>query len=381
MRSIFLSNYFNHHQKYISHEFSRLFDSYQFVSTSEMREERKALGYGESELPAYVCAYDEDPERIDRMIYDSDVVMIGAAPNELVRERIKHSKCVFRYSERPFKNKDSLLKYLPRYIQWHIATPPSKPVYLLCASAYASYDHSRYGMYKDKAYKWGYFPETKNYDIDRLLEDRSPNTILWCGRFLDWKHPDDVVEIARRLKAEGYEFQMQIVGTGMMEGRLKQKVEEERLDGCVTFLGSMKPEQVRAYMERAGIYLFTSDRKEGWGVVLNEAMNSGCAVVASHAIGSVPYLIRDGENGSVYRSGDVDMLYEKVKRLLDDPEAQRRMGRDAYGTITETWNAKVAAERFVKLAERILGGEKSPVLYETGPCSRAEIIKDDWFHG
>ena len=52
-------------------------------------------------------------------------------------------------------------------------------------------------------------------------------------------------------------------------------------------------------MEKSEIFLFTSDKGEGWGAVLNESMNSACAVVASHAIGSVPFLLKDGENPSL----------------------------------------------------------------------------------
>ena len=47
MKIAFLSNYFNHHQKYVSNEFFKIADSYFFVSTSAMREERKKLGYEE----------------------------------------------------------------------------------------------------------------------------------------------------------------------------------------------------------------------------------------------------------------------------------------------------------------------------------------------
>ena len=100
-------------------------------------------------------------------------------------------------------------------------------------------------------------------------------------------------------------------------------------------------------------------------------MNSGCAVVASRAIGSVPYLLRDGENGLIYESGNTDELYEKVKLLLDEPERQRRLGFNAYKTMTELWNAEVAAERFVELAKRVLCGEKSPMLFDDGPCGKA----------
>ena len=115
------------------------------------------------------------------------------------------------------------------------------------------------------------------------------------------------------------------------------------------------------------------------GAVLNESMNSGCAVVASDAIGSVPYLMQDYENGLIYKSRDVNMLFEKVKWLLDNQSFAKVFGKKAYETITTEWNAEVAAERFLNLASHILAGEKHPDLYKTGPCSKAEIIKDGWY--
>lgn len=380
VRIIFLSNYFNHHQKDISNEFNKICSSYTFVSTSEMREERRELGYGISLLPKYVLKKDVvNKKKLDELIDKSDVVIIGSASKQLIKKRIREKKIIFRYSERPFKKQDQIIKYIPRLIKWHVENPCGRPIYMLCASAYTAYDYGRYALYKNKAYKWGYFPQTRQYHIDELLEAKKKASILWCGRFLDWKHPEDAIKVADRLNKEGYDFCLNFIGTGEMEAELKQMASQRGLSKVVSFLGSMPPERVRDYMEKAGVFLFTSDRQEGWGAVLNEAMNSGCAVVASHAIGAVPYLIQNNENGLVYRSGDVEILYRKVKFLLDHPEEQSRLGRAAYQTIVDTWNAEVAAERFVNLTQHILAGEKSPDLYETGPCSRAEIIKDDWF--
>lgn len=380
MKIVFLSNYFNHHQKYISEELNIKCESFFFVSTSEMREERKNLGYGENSVPAYVIKLQDDTvSGIDDKVGDCDVAIIGSAPYDMVKNRIEGKKPVFRYSERPFKKGDNIIKYLPRYIKWHKQYPKESASYLLCASAYTAYDYARYGLFNDKAYKWGYFPEAKKYDEDMLMRNKDKQHILWCGRFLDWKHPDDVINAAKKLRDDGYSFTLDFIGTGVMEEELKNMVREYSLDECISFLGSMKPSEVRTHMEKAGIYLFTSDKQEGWGAVLNESMNSGCAVVASHAIGSVPYLMEDNKNGLIYRSGDVDMLYEKIKYLLDNPSEQARMGKAAYETITEVWNARVAAERFVKISERILSGEKYPDLYSSGPCSKAEIIKDDWY--
>lgn len=203
--------------------------------------------------------------------------------------------------------------------------------------------------------------------------------LLWCGRFLDWKHPDDAIEIAERLRDAGYNFSLKLIGSGEMEPLLRKRIKESNLENNVELLGTMSPESVRDVMEKAGIFLFTSDRKEGWGAVLNEAMNSGCAVIASHLAGATPYLVEDGRNGYVYESGNVDELYRKVRYLLNCPEKQDELGMSAYSTIAELWNADVAAERFVKLSNAILEGDKTPDLFSTGPCSCAEIVREDWY--
>lgn len=382
MKLVFASNYYNHHQSALCEALHKRIDSFTFVSTSEMRSERKALGYGSESEPPYLlkahlskAANEECLKRIN----DSDVVIIGAAPENMISSRKKRGKLTFRYTERPLRNGSEPLKYIPRFIRWHIRNPMTKPLYLLCASAYAAGDYARFGLYKNRAYKWGYFTETKLYDdLDGLFYKKNRLKILWVARFLPLKHPDTVVEVAKHLKENGYEFDMDFIGAGEMEGVLRRMISDYHLEDCVHLLGTMKPMEVREHMENAGIFLFTSDKREGWGAVLNEAMNSGCAVVASHAIGAVPYLIENEKNGLIYKSGDIDMLCEKVRYLLEHPEKQEALGKRAYETITTLWNAEAAAERLLVLSEHILSGEKYPNIYKSGPCSRAEILSDHW---
>ena len=131
----------------------------------------------------------------------------------------------------------------------------------------------------------------------------------------------------------------------------------------------MPPEAVRAQMERAGFYLFTSDRGEGWGAVLNEALNSCCVVFANGAAGSVPYLIRDGVNGYVYPDGDEDALYRRLRAAMDAPETQRPIALAANETMQSGWNADTAAERLLALAAALAAGKDTPFI--SGVCSRA----------
>lgn len=386
MNVVMLSNFFNHHQSALSNALWNYPDiTYRFIETQQIPQERKKMGYRQNYPQKYVLRTYESKEqeiRCAEQLNRAETVIAGSAPESILRQRIKAGKLLFRYAERPLKHGPELLKYLPRLLKWNYRNPPGKPIYMLCASAYTTGDYRKFGLFKNRCYKWGYFPETRQYpNSDDLFIKKSKTTLLWCGRFLAWKHPDDALTVARRLKEAGVSFTLKMIGTGELENCLRQTIQAEGLQNCVELTGPMPPEQVRDYMEKAGIFLFTSDRQEGWGAVLNEAMNSGCAVVASDAIGSVPYLVKDRENGLVYHSGSVDELLEKVIWLLDCPEQQRRLGENACRTITELWNAQVAAERFIQLAQAILDGDPSPELFQEGPCSRAEVIREDWYRG
>lgn len=379
MNIVFVSNFLSHHQRPLSDALAKG-SHYTFIATEPITQERLAMGWSIDEEPEYVCHYDRELDRVQKVLSQAEVVIVGSAPEYLVRRCIHRNCLVFRYLERPLKNGTEPLKYLPRLLKWHLQNPHNKPIYLLCASAYTAGDYARYFLFRNRAFRWGYFPETKCYDkLDTIMNQKKKASILWCGRFLDWKHPEAAVGAAAKLKAAGYAFSMRMIGTGIQEHNLKQSIKQNHLEDCVHLLGAMKPHEVRSIMEESQIFLFTSDRKEGWGAVLNESMNSGCAVVASDAIGSVPYLIRNGENGLVYHSGDVDELYEKVKYLLDNPLESRCLGERAYIAMTESWNSDVAAQRLLRLAEHILEGKDSSSLFAEGPCSPAEIVREDWY--
>ena len=380
MKILFCSNYFTHHQMPLSDAlYEQTNHNYYFLAHKEMDAERKSLGWGQGLARPYVySAMDQD---VQKQLNDLDVLIAGSFPEQLITEYSKKAKLFFRYSERILKTGNSLLKYPKRFLHWHACNPSWRKTYMLCASAFTAGDYAKFGLFRDRCYQWGYFPETIPYpSIDDLIERKAKTTILWCGRFLDWKHPDDVIEVARRLRDAGCRFQIEMIGAGAMEQQLRQQaLEAGLLDENVQFLGSMSPEDVRAHMEKAGIYLFTSDRQEGWGAVLNEAMNSGCAVVASDAAGATPYLIKDGENGSVYHSGDVQALSEKVRRLLENTTVQDYYGRAAYQTITELWNAEIAAKRFLQLSQALLNGADASQLFTDGPCSPARPLREDWY--
>ncbi len=378
MKVTFYSNYLNHHQlPFCLAMEKRLGDNFRFVAATPTNPARYKLGYEDlnKKYSFVITTYDGDEEQIKtaiRLCGESDVVIHGSAPEAYVRERMKLNKLTFRYSERVLRKGrmrifnlrtlGSMILHHTRYV--------NKKLYMLCASAYTAGDFALCGAYLGKAYKWGYFPEVKSYDISDLFAKKSKEVpvILWCARFIELKHPEVVVAAAQKLKEEGYSFRINMIGTGPLEDEMRSLINATGLENHVFLLGSMSPDKVREHMEQANIFLFTSDRREGWGAVLNEAMNSGCAVVANKAIGAVPFLVDNGKNGFLYKN--FSNLYKKIRLLLDNPELQKSLGVNACNTMINQWNADVAAERLLELSKNLLEGRSCKDLYKNGPCSR-----------
>ena len=77
-------------------------------------------------------------------------------------------------------------------------------------------------------------------------------------------------------------------------------------------------------MNEASIFIFNSDRYEGWGAVVNEAMNSGCAVLVSHVCGAAPFLVKQNENGRVYEYGNMTEFCKFLADYLVHPDLVRK---------------------------------------------------------
>lgn len=382
------SNFINHHQVPLAKEFINLLGgNYKFIATEPIPRERLDMGYHDEnkKYNFIITTYDseEGKEAARKLAMDSEIVIVGSAPDEIMNLRLPTGKITFHSSERYFKTGISI-RNLPRMLASslkHIKKYEKYPnYYYLCMSAYTAADVNTFANYKGRTFKWGYFTETKKYDLEELFGKKRKNktaSILWAGRLIGWKHPDASILIAEKLQKEGVSFQLNIIGNGELEEKLRTMITDKELGSCVHMLGAMPPEKVREHMEQADIFLFTSDFNEGWGAVVNESMNSGCAIVASHAIGSVPFLINHMKNGVIYKNGDLDDLYQKVKLLVVDAMKREKLGRQAYTTITEEWSPRVAAERFLKLCDALERGENTP--FADGPCSHALIIKNEWF--
>lgn len=376
MTITFFSNFLLHHQTpFCEAMVERIGDGFHFVATEPIPQERLDMGYKNLEdAPYAVNAYNDETslEEAIRLGYESDVVIIGSAPDMFIEKRLAENKLTFRYSERYFKK--FIWRFHPLAIKAHYERDfryRNKNLHMLCASAYTAPDCRFICSYPNKTYRWGYFPEVTEVSYEHLQSVKEQNKIvkiIWVSRFIKLKHPEEIINLAQKLKSDHLNFQIEMLGIGELREQYEQIVIKENLSDVITFSGPFSPSEVLVRMQQSDIFLFTSDKNEGWGAVMNESMSSACAVVACREIGSVPYLIEDGVNGFIYDKRGKNSLYRHVKRLIEDKELRENLQKNAYDTMKNVWNAESATDRLLHLIDCIQKGTETG--YTFGPCSR-----------
>lgn len=382
MKIVFVSNFLNHHQLPICNEFFNMDDvEFKFVATEPVPEERVKLGYQKKFDVPYLIEIknDNDKKQVVKLLKECDIAIIGSSPYELEKIRIDSKKLYFKYSERLLRG-PSWRKYSPiaQYnMRSRFTNKMHENMYLLCASAYTAWDYNFFGAFKNKTLKWGYFTSPSIFTYDQIYSMKSERlSILWVGRMLELKHPEHAIEVAKHLKENNIDFTLTFIGDGEVKDEMINLTKSYSLENNITFLPSMNFEKVRTFMEKSDIFLFTSDFREGWGAVLNEAMASGCAVVTSYQAGSSFFLIDENEtNGQIY-DGTVDNLINKVMKYINDKTYMTSVSKNAYETITKLWSPKIAAHRLVNFSKLILE-KKSPFYYESGPLSKSKAITNE----
>lgn len=382
MTIAFFSNFINHHQVYLADELYHLTDgNYNFVELIPMPEWLKNSGYPDFSMRPYVLQAWKDNERMkyaEFLAENVDVLLIGsheALKYEILRCR-KTDKLTIEVSERLFK-KGFINLLSPRLLKWlyyYHTLFYKKNVYKLCSSAFTSSDMHKLRAFNNKCYKWGYFTKVDKLDINQLLNERDSDesSFMWCGRFIDWKHPELAIKLAEKLKNRGYVFKIDMYGSGPKFHNMQKLSKNLKVNDVVNFCGNLPNDQILEAMRQHHIFLFTSDRNEGWGAVANEAMSNGCLIVGSDEIGSIPFLVKDGENGCIFKSRDINSLFDKVIWLLENPEVHQRLTINAYHTLKDVWSPMNAAKNLIKLIDDLQNGRDISIV--EGPCSKATPI-------
>ncbi|MCI6374064.1 MAG: glycosyltransferase [Clostridiales bacterium] len=171
----------------------------------------------------------------------------------------------------------------------------------------------------------------------------TPRAVISVGTLKARKCMDRTLEAFARLAGEYTDATLTIVGIGEMEGALRARIAELRLEERVTLTGGLPHEQVLARMAESDLFVLPS-WGEGYGIVYIEAMAAGCIAVGAQGEG-IEDTIRDGENGFLVPAGDTDAVCRVMRDVFAHRErydALRERGRQAACALTWARNAETA---------------------------------------
>lgn len=155
---------------------------------------------------------------------------------------------------------------------------------------------------------------------------------LVAARLVAAKAHGDLIEAWRiwtgRVPPERRPF-LVLVGDGPLRAELERAAAGLE---TVRFAGFRNQTELPAFYAMAELFVLPSQR-EPWGLVVNEAMNAGCAILASDRVGAARDLVRDGVNGTVFPAGSVPALARALEGLFSDPHRLAAMGRQSLAVI------------------------------------------------
>ena len=162
--------------------------------------------------------------------------------------------------------------------------------------------------------------------------DPARPVILFASKLQSRKRCGDLVEAYKDLSPGGKPRPyLVIVGDGEERAALERQVAESRLEG-VRFCGFRNQSELPRFFDLATVFVLPS-RHEPWGLIVNEVMNAGRAVIVSNDVGCQPDLIEDGVEGCVFPAGDVAALTDALRKVLATPETAVAMGQRGLAKV------------------------------------------------
>ena len=213
-----------------------------------------------------------------------------------------------------FKNTGAFLSIISKSTDFykHYGVPDNKIYY-----APYSVDNDYFTI---ESQKWrddkGRIKAELGYEKDQPL-------ILFVGKLVERKRPFDLLDA--------------FVGDGKLKTELKMFCNNEKLYN-VRFTGFINQAELPKYYGISDIFVLPSTSDEVSPVVINEAMCCGLPVVVSDDIPSAGDYVKNGINGYIYTSGDVEELSQILKELLTNLSNNHIMGIASSNLIAKFGN-------------------------------------------
>ena len=186
--------------------------------------------------------------------------------------------------------------------------------------------------------------EVKTFRRDLNIPDNDI-LILFAGKLEPKKNPELLLQAYMDLKKEG--VHLLFVGNGVLEESLKSEAKSKKTP-YIHFLPFQNQKKMPVIYQSCDLFCLPSQGPgETWGLAVNEAMAAGKAIIVSNKVGCARDLVKDGENGFIFESGNMEHLLSCLKQICEDSEMLKDMGASST-KIIYNWSFLYQADSIEK---------------------------------
>lgn len=197
--------------------------------------------------------------------------------------------------------------------------------------------------------------------IDFKKKFGAGHLILSVGRLIDWKGTIFLIEAMPDILLHYPDTKLFIIGSGPEKEMLVHRTNSLGLEKNILFFGRVSNEDLASHYHSADVFVLPSinisGKTEALGVVLLEAMASGCPVVGSN-VGGIPDIITDGENGFLVPEQNPKALAEAIIRILSNETLKDKFRKNGLKRIQESFSRNKISECFSMVYDLVLRNYK-----------------------
>lgn len=188
-----------------------------------------------------------------------------------------------------------------------------------------------------------------------LKEKYSDNLIItFIGRLIDGKGVSDLLEAISKINYD--KIKCFVIGDGPQSDSLKKLTTELNISDKVIFFGYKKPEEAIAILKISDIFVNPS-YNEGLPSSVVEAALCKKAIIATN-VGGTPEIFTNEKSGFLIEPRKIDILREKMEKLINDKNLRERFGMEAYDETIKTFDWKNSIRDYLEIINRELNNGK-----------------------
>ena len=231
----------------------------------------------------------------------------------------------------------------------------------LCVSEYVRGHALRAGFPACKTHVHFNGLDCNTFTPNLPVAEKDPHLVLYVGRLIAYKGCDYLIRAMQIVQRDRPGSRLVIIGDGSSRGELEELARSLQID-C-TFLGELKPAEVRSWLEKARVFCAASittpdGQSEAFGVVFLEAQAMGVPVV-SFRHGGIPETMREGVTGLLAEERDVEGLAGQVLRYLGDDSFWSQSREEGMRWVRSNFDNSVQTAKLEEIYRRVISTFRS----------------------